>query len=48
MTFVGRSCSPSGRLPPVYFVEDVMERAPASRLGLVAIDAEGDRRDWHY
>jgi acetyl-CoA synthetase len=32
----------------VNFVEDVMERSPASRLGLVAIDAEGNRRDWHF
>jgi acetyl-CoA synthetase len=32
----------------VNFVEDVMERAPASRLGIVAIDAEGKRRDWHF
>jgi acyl-coenzyme A synthetase/AMP-(fatty) acid ligase len=32
----------------VNFVEDVMERFPASRLGLVAIDAEGGRRDWHF
>jgi len=30
------------------FVEDMMERAPASKLGLVAIDAEGNRRDWHF
>ncbi len=30
------------------FIEDVMERSPASRLGLVAIDAEGNRRDWHF
>jgi acetyl-CoA synthetase len=30
------------------FVEDVMERSPASRLGIVAIDAEGNRRDWHF
>ncbi|HSR94261.1 MAG TPA: AMP-binding protein, partial [Solirubrobacterales bacterium] len=30
------------------FVEDVMERAPASRLGIVAVDAEGRRRDWHF
>src|SRR4051794_6508052 len=30
------------------FLEDVMERSPASRLGIVAIDAEGKRRDWHY
>jgi acyl-coenzyme A synthetase/AMP-(fatty) acid ligase len=32
----------------VNFVEDVMERSPASRLGIVAVDAEGDRRDWHF
>ncbi len=25
-----------------------MEGSPASRLGLVAIDAEGSRRDWHF
>lgn len=25
-----------------------MEQSPASRLGVVAIDAEGDRRDWHF
>ena len=25
-----------------------MEAAPASRLGIVAIDAEGNRREWHY
>ncbi len=25
-----------------------MERSPASRLGIVAVDAEGDRRDWHF
>ncbi len=30
------------------FVEDVMERSPASRLGIVAIDAEGNRRDWYF
>jgi acetyl-CoA synthetase len=30
------------------FVEDVMERAPASTLGIVAIDAFGTRREWHY
>jgi acetyl-CoA synthetase len=32
----------------VNFIEDVLERSPASRLGIVAIDAEGDRRDWHF
>jgi len=25
-----------------------MERAPASRLGIVAIDGGGNRRDWHF
>jgi acetyl-CoA synthetase len=32
----------------VNFVEDVMERSPASRLGIVAVDAAGARRDWHF
>jgi acyl-coenzyme A synthetase/AMP-(fatty) acid ligase len=32
----------------VNFVEDLMERSPASRLGIVAIDAEGNRRDWYF
>ena len=31
----------AARLPPVNFIEEVMERSPASRLGIVAIDAEG-------
>jgi len=31
----------------VNFVE-LMERSPASRLGIVAIDAEGRRRDWYF
>jgi acetyl-CoA synthetase len=30
------------------FIEDVMEAAPASTLGIVAIDAAGNRREWHY
>ena len=30
------------------FIEDVMESSPASRLGIVAIDAGGSRRDWHF
>ncbi|MBS1884588.1 MAG: AMP-binding protein [Actinobacteria bacterium] len=29
-------------------IDDLMERAPASELGIVAIDPEGARRDWHY
>jgi acetyl-CoA synthetase len=32
----------------VNFIEDVMERSPASRLGIIAIDAEGSRRDWYF
>src|ERR1700709_956629 len=30
------------------FIEDAMERSPASRLGVVAVDAEGNRRNWHF
>jgi acyl-coenzyme A synthetase/AMP-(fatty) acid ligase len=30
------------------FVEEVMERSPASTLGIVAIDARGNRRDWYF
>ncbi|HSS04440.1 MAG TPA: AMP-binding protein [Solirubrobacterales bacterium] len=30
------------------FIEDVMERSPASRLGIVTVDAEGNRHDWHF
>jgi acyl-coenzyme A synthetase/AMP-(fatty) acid ligase len=30
------------------FIEDVLERSPASRLGIVAIDDEGNRRNWHF
>ncbi len=29
-------------------IEDLMERSPASRLGVVAIDPEGNRRDWYF
>jgi len=32
----------------VNFIEDLMERAPASTLGIVAIGASGHRREWHY
>ncbi len=36
-------------LPPTTnFVEDVMEQSPASRLGIVAVDAEGARRHWYF
>jgi len=31
----------------VNFVE-LMENSPASRLGIVAVNAEGARRDWHF
>ena len=30
------------------FIEDVMERVPASTLGIVALDASGNRREWHF
>jgi acyl-coenzyme A synthetase/AMP-(fatty) acid ligase len=30
------------------FIEDVMERSKASTLGIIAIDAFGTRREWHY
>jgi acyl-coenzyme A synthetase/AMP-(fatty) acid ligase len=30
------------------FIEDVMERSKASRLGIVAIDSQGFRREWHF
>jgi acetyl-CoA synthetase len=42
---VGRG---SGRLAGLNLIEDLMERSPASRLGIVAIDAEANRRDWHF
>jgi acyl-coenzyme A synthetase/AMP-(fatty) acid ligase len=32
----------------VNLIEDLMERSPASRLGIVSIDAEAKRRDWHF
>jgi acetyl-CoA synthetase len=32
----------------VNIVDDLMERSAASRLGIVAIDPEGSRRDWHF
>jgi acetyl-CoA synthetase len=32
----------------VNFIEDVLERFPASKLALVALDSEGGRRDWHF
>jgi acetyl-CoA synthetase len=32
----------------VNLIEDLMERSPASRLGIVAIDSEANRRDWYF
>jgi acetyl-CoA synthetase len=32
----------------VNFIEDVMEQSPASQLGIVAIEREGNRRDWYF
>ena len=30
------------------FIEDVLERFPASKRALVAVGADGERRDWHF
>jgi acyl-coenzyme A synthetase/AMP-(fatty) acid ligase len=32
----------------VNFIVDVMEQSPASRLGIVAVDGGGNRRDWYF
>jgi acyl-coenzyme A synthetase/AMP-(fatty) acid ligase len=32
----------------VNLIEDLMEASPASRLGIVAVDAEANRRDWYF
>jgi acyl-coenzyme A synthetase/AMP-(fatty) acid ligase len=29
-------------------VDDLLEKSPASRLGIVAVDGEANRRDWHF
>jgi acyl-coenzyme A synthetase/AMP-(fatty) acid ligase len=34
--------------PLVNLIEDLLEKSPASRLGIVAVDAEGNRRDWYF
>ena len=34
--------------PAMNFVEDVLERFPAARPALVAIDADGERRVWGF
>ncbi len=33
---------------PVNLIEELMERSPASRLGIVAVDGEANRRDWYF
>ena len=43
----GLSSTGMGETGGVNFVE-LMEQSPASRLGVVAIDAEGNRRDWYF
>ena len=30
------------------FIEDALERSPASQLGIVAVDSGGRRRDWYF
>jgi acetyl-CoA synthetase len=32
----------------VNLIEDLMERSPASQLGIVTVDREANRRDWHF
>jgi acetyl-CoA synthetase len=32
----------------VNLIEDLLERSPSSRLGIVAVDGEANRRDWHF
>jgi len=32
----------------VNLIEDLLERSPASRLGIVAVDKDANRRDWHF
>jgi acyl-coenzyme A synthetase/AMP-(fatty) acid ligase len=32
----------------VNLIEDLLERSPASRLGIVAVDGEANRRDWYF
>jgi acyl-coenzyme A synthetase/AMP-(fatty) acid ligase len=32
----------------VNLIEDLLEQSPASRLGIVAVDGEANRRDWHF
>ena len=37
-----------GRLPPVNFIEDVLERFPSARPALIEVTAEGERRVHHF
>src|SRR5207342_1362460 len=37
-----------GRLPPVNFIEDVVERFPSARPALIEVDAQGSRRVHHF
>ena len=30
------------------FIEDVLERFPSSKLALVTIARDGERREWHF
>jgi acetyl-CoA synthetase len=32
----------------VNLIEDLLERSPASRLGIVAVDGKANRRDWYF
>src|SRR6185312_12411440 len=32
----------------VNIIDDLMERSPASRLGILAVDGDGNRRDWYF
>jgi acetyl-CoA synthetase len=42
------SCGQAADYAAVNFIEDVLERFPASRLALVTIGREGERREWHF
>jgi acyl-coenzyme A synthetase/AMP-(fatty) acid ligase len=37
-----------GRITVLNLIEDMLERSPASRLGIVSIDNEANRRDWYF
>src|SRR5262249_23612426 len=46
--FANQMRRPSGRLARMNFIDDVMEPMPASRLGIIAVDPWGHRREWHF